>query len=375
MSGSRAIIDRDAIAANVRTLAKVSLPAELCAVVKADGYGHGAVRSAEAALAGGANWLAVASVEEARCLRQAAIDAPLMVLSELEHEDIDTALAMGVRLVVYRPETIAAIEARAAHVGVPRVNLHLKVDTGMRRVGCEPEDAVGLAQRIVASDHLHLEGTMTHLAVADEPDSPTTDGQLDRFNAVLRAFEEVGIDPGIRHAANSAGTIAAPRSRYDLVRVGISIYGIPPAPDLDGWVELQPALQWVAPVRFVKKVNAGDAVSYGHRHRFPADTTVATVAAGYADGVHRSLGLTGGEVLIRGRRCPIVGVVTMDQLVVDCGPDGNVDVGDDAVLIGAQGDETITPDEWGEHLGTISYEIVCGISARVPRVTRSVDDE
>lgn len=368
MSATTARISSDAIAANVATLAAVAPGAEVCAVVKADGYGHGAVRSARAALAGGAARLAVASVAEARVLRSAGITAAVLVLTEPAPDDIDAALAMGVDLVVYRADTIDAVAARAAAVGVGTVGLHLKVDTGMRRVGCEPSEAVALAKRILDAPRCHLAGTMTHLAVADEDDNPSTDVQLDRFDAVLAEFDAAGINPVLRHAANSAATIAHPRSHYDMVRVGISVYGIPPAPALAGRVELIPALQWTAPVRFVKSVRAGEAVSYGHRHRFSKDTIVATVAAGYADGVRRQLGVWGGTVLIRGVHRPIVGVVTMDQLVVDCGPDSDVAVGDEAVLLGRQGAAEITPDDHAAIVDTISYEIVCGLSSRVPRV-------
>ncbi len=375
MTATVAHVDLGAIADNVRTLAATAGAAQLCVVVKAGGYGHGSVEVARAALAAGATRLAVARVDEARPLRAAGIEAPILLLSEpdLDPDDrgrtdeLDTALALGLCLTVYRPETVATVARRSAELGVPEVAVHLKVDTGMRRVGCEPGDAVGLARSIVDADRLRLDGTMTHLAVADEPDEPVTDQQLDRFDEVLDALRSAGIEPGTRHAANSAGTIAHPRSRYDMVRVGIAVYGIPPAPALAGAVDLRPALRWTAPVRFVKHVRAGERVSYGHRHVFEADTTVATVAAGYADGVRRALGLVGGEVLVGGRRCPIVGVVTMDQFVVDCGPHADVAVGDEVVLVGRQGDVEITADDVAGLVDTIGYEIVCGIGPRVER--------
>ena len=368
MSASTAFVAADAIAANVRALVELAAPATTCAVVKADGYGHGSVAVARAALAGGATWLAVAQVAEARVLRAAGIEAPVLLLSEPRPDEIDHALAVGLRLVVYRAETIEAVSARAEALGVPSVRCHLKVDTGMRRVGCEPDDAVLLARQILAAPCLELEGTMTHLAVADEPADPTTDAQLDRFDVVLAAVSSEGIDPGIRHAANSAGTIASARSRYDLVRTGIAVYGVAPSAALADEVPLLPALRWVSSVSLVKPVRAGEKVSYGHRHRFSADTVVATVPVGYADGYRRRLGLAGGEVLIGGRRRPVVGVVTMDQFVVDLGPDGTgVSVGDEVVLIGSQGDDQITATELADRLDTIGYEIVCAISSRVER--------
>ncbi len=367
MSASTATVDLAAVASNVRRLGAVADGAATCAVVKADGYGHGSVPVARAALDAGATWLGVAQVDEARTLRSAGIDVPILVLSEVGMHEIDAALAMRLHLVVYRAASIDAVAARAVAVGAPPATLHLKVDTGMRRVGCEPADAVDLARRIVDRPGVSLAGTMTHLACADEPDRSTTDHQLDRFEQVLDALVAAGIDPGIRHAANSAGTIAHPRSRYDLVRVGIALYGIPPAPALADDIALTPALRWSTAVRHVKRVAAGESVSYGHRHSFGSDTVVATVPVGYADGVRRRLGLAGGQVLIGGHRRRIVGVVTMDQLVVDCGPDTAVAVGDEVVLLGTQGAETIAADEMAGLLDTIGYEVVCGISARVER--------
>ncbi len=370
MPASVARVDLEAVAHNVGTLHSVAGGAALCAVVKADGYGHGAVAVARAALNGEATWLAIAQVAEAKSLRSAGVDAPILVLSEPRIDEIDSALALGLRIVVYRPETIVAIGSRAEAIGTSPAPLHLNVDTGMRRVGCEPGDAVALARLVADQPGVRLEGTMTHLAMADEPGDPTTDHQLDRFERVLDDLADAGIDPGVRHAANSAATIAFPRARFDLVRTGIALYGIAPAPSLAGSCDLRAALAWTSQVSMVKPVSAGDRVSYGHRHTFEHDTIVATVPVGYADGVRRRLGLAGGEVLIRGARRPMVGVVTMDQFVVDCGPGSDVEVGDEVVLIGEQGDEAVTAAEWAGRLDTIGYEIVCGISGRVPRVLR-----
>lgn len=370
MTASIATVDLDAIRHNIRTLAGAAGGATLCAVVKADGYGHGSVRVASAALEAGAGWLAVAQVGEARALRAAGIEAPVLLLTEPRPDEVEPALALGLRIVVYRPETIDAIAARAADLGVATVPCHLQVDTGMRRVGCEPDEAVDRARQILRAGRLGLEGTMTHLARADEPDHHTTDHQLDRFDRVLSDLVGAGIDPGVRHSANSAGTLTSERSHYDLVRVGIATYGIPPAPALRDVADLRPALRWHSTVSFVKPVRAGEKVSYGHHHTFERDTVVATVPVGYADGLRRRLGLSGGSLLLGGRRRPIVGVVTMDQCMVDCGPDGGVAVGDEVVLLGRQGEEEITANEIGELLGTIGYEVVCAIGSRVERRTR-----
>jgi alanine racemase len=203
--------------------------------------------------------------------------------------------------------------------------------------------------------------------VADEPEDPFTAHQLERFDQVLAEIAAAGIEVPLRHAANSAAAIAHPASRYDLVRCGIAVYGIPPAPALAGLVPLEPAIRLATEVSFVKPVAAGEGVSYGLVHHVERDTHVATLPIGYADGVFRSLSLAGQEVLLGGRRRPMVGVVTMDQVMIDVGPDGDVRPGDEAVLLGAQGDERITPDEWAARIGTIGYEVVCAIGPRVER--------
>ena len=367
MSASIASIDLDAIAHNCRVVRATAPDAQLCTVVKANGYGHGSVPVARAALDAGATWLGVAQVDEAAVLRAGGIEAPILVLSEPGPHEIDRALALGLHLTAYRHETIDRLSSRAVELGVPSVPLHLKIDTGMRRIGCEPDEAASLARAIEASAAVTLAGTMTHLARADEPDVATTDEQLDVFDEVLAALTDAGIDPGIRHAANSAAALAHPRAHHDLVRVGIATYGIDPGPALAGVTDLRPALRWTSTVRHVKAVPAGAHVSYGHRHRFDRDTIVATVPVGYADGFRRRLGVDGGAVLVGGRRCPVVGVVTMDQFVVDCGPDSTVAVDDEVVLLGQQGDERITAEDMATVLGTIGYEIVCDLSPRVER--------
>ena len=367
MARAWAEIDLAAIRHNVHTLGAIARPARFCAVVKANGYGHGAAPVGRAVLEAGADWLAVAQVDEAVVLRDAGIEAPLLLLSEPRLDEIDDAVATGARLTVYSSACIAAIAKSVRAARVPAVPLHLKVDTGMHRVGAAPADAVRLAHAIGELAEVHLEGVCTHCPVADEPDNPYTGDQVRRFEATLADLRAAGIDPGIVHAAISAATLVHPEARLDLVRCGIAVYGIPPAPALAGLADLRPALTLASEVSFVKPVAAGEGISYGHRHHLARDTVVATVPVGYADGVFRSLPLAGQEVLIRGRRLPMVGVVTMDQVMVDCGPGSDVQLGDDVVLLGEQGDERITPDEWAAKLGTISYEVVCAIGARVAR--------
>lgn len=361
-------VDLDAIAANASAMVAAARGAQLCAVVKADGYGHGSVDVARAALAGGASWLAVALVEEGRLLRDAGIDAPVLVLSEPPPDAMAEALEAGLTPTLYTPEGVAS--AASAVATRPRVQpwrVHLKIDTGMHRVGAHPADALQVARRIVGTPGLALGGTFTHLAVADEPQRPETAEQLDRFAGVLDDLAAAGIDPGLRHAANSAGSLAHPRAHLDMVRVGIALYGIAPAPVLSGAVDLQPAMSLHAEVTMVKHLAAGDGVSYGLRYVFDRPGTIAIVPLGYADGVPRRMGLTGGEVLIGGARRPIRGVVTMDQTIVDVTGGPEVAPGDPVVLLGEQGGERITAQDWADRLDTIPYEVVCGFSKRLPR--------
>jgi alanine racemase len=365
MRATRAEVDLDAVAHNVCSLGELVAPAALCAVVKADGYGHGAIAVGQAALEAGAGWLGVALVEEGAVLRRAGIEAPILLLSQPRPDDVDAAVRLGLRLAAYTPEGLDAIAASARRRGVV-APVHLKVDTGMNRVGAAPHEIARLARTIVDRPELGFEALWTHCAVADEPGNAFTDHQLDLFDAVTTELAGLGLEPAMRHAANTAAAIDHPRSRYDLVRVGIGLYGIAPAPALAGRVPLTPALELRAEVAMVKRVAAGDRISYGLTHRFGRDATVATVPIGYADGVVRRLSATGGQVLVGGRRRAIVGTITMDQLMVDCGDD-DIAVGDEVVLIGRRDGEAIEAQEWADRLDTIAYEVVCGIGARVPR--------
>ena len=356
-------VDLAAVTANAAALAAAAQGARLCAVVKADGYGHGAVAVARAALDGGAEWLAVAMVEEGLELREAGIDAPVLVLSEAASDMVAPAVAAGLTLTVYSEQSVDEVVAAGP------ATVHLKVDTGMHRAGADPADAVALARRVLDAG-LVLGGTFTHLARADEPAEPLTSAQLAAYESVLADLAAAGIDPGIRHAANSAGLLLHPAAHYDMVRAGIALYGIPPAADLVGTdrvAELVPALTLTSEVTTVRELAAGEGVNYGHRWVAERDTVVAVVPVGYADGVRRDYGLRGGEVLVGGVRRPVLGVVTMDQLVVEVGDGPAVERGDEVVLLGWQDDEQVSATEWAERLGTIGYEVVCAFSARLPR--------
>ncbi len=362
-------IDLGAITRNVARLAAVAAPARMCAVVKADGYGHGAVASAQAALAGGADCLAVALVSEGVALREAGIDGPILVLSHAAGEDLDLLIGHDLEPTAYTDAFVAALGVAADRAGRSSTNpvrTHLKVDTGMHRVGANPGEAVALAAAIEAAPGLVLAAVSTHCAVADEPANPFTAIQLDRFEEAVAAIEAAGFAIPYRHAANTAATITCSRSRYDMVRCGIGIYGLDPSSALAGLVDLEPSLSLRAQVSHVQRVPAGEGISYGLRYRPATDATIATVPIGYGDGTPRRLGATGGQVLIGGRHRPIAGTVTMDQILVDCGDDP-VAVGDDVVLLGRQDEATISAQDWADRLDTITYEIVCGIGPRVPR--------
>ena len=369
-------VDLDAIRHNVEHLRANVSPSALWAVVKAGGYGHGAVEVANAALEAGAQGLCVALVQEGVELRDAGIDAPILVLSEQPVDAIDDIVRYRLMATVYTTPFIAALAAAALDRGIDGVPVHLKIDTGMQRVGVQAD---GVGEMVAAIDAcapaLRLVGVYTHLAMADQPDDEFTTVQLSRFD---EALEALSLSSGVLvHVANSAGAMAHPAARRSFVRAGIAMYGISPGHGVDSLCDdLRPALSLKARVSYVKRVAAGSGISYGQRHTFVSDTTVATVPIGYADGVPRRLFEVGGDVLIGGRRRPIVGVITMDQLMVDCGDDAGGDdaavaVGDEVVLIGEQhgpdGLQRIRAEDWADFLGTIGYEIVCGIGRRVPR--------
>lgn len=366
---TRAVIDLEAVARNVAHLVERAAPARLCVVVKADGYGHGAVPVARAALGAGAGWLAVALVEEALELRAAGIGAPILLLSPAPASGIVAALEADVDLTVDGRDAVAAVAAAVAGTTGPTrlARVHLKIDTGMHRMGAAPDEAVGVARHVVAAPGVTLAGTWTHLARADEPDVPTTAVQQSRFEEAVAAMRAAGIDPGLLHVANSAGALAHPATRFDMVRCGLASWGIAPGPAMVDDGALTPALSLVSAVSARRRVRAGEGVSYGHHWVADRDTTVVTVPIGYADGVRRDAGFRGVEVLVGGCRRPIVGAVTMDQLMVDvC--DDDVGVGDEVVLIGRQGGVEVTATEWAARLDTIPYEVVCAIGRRVPRI-------
>ncbi len=374
MSRSWVDIDLDAIAHNIAVLRDLAGHAEICAVVKANAYGHGAVTIARAALAAGASRLAVAQVDEGVQLRYAGIEEPIWLFSEPSPDEFMTVEALALMPSIYSEAALAAADA-AGIAGSGPIGVHLTVDTGMHRVGCRPDEAVDLARRIESARGVYLESVWTHFATADEPGNPTADAQIDLFDQVLDNLEEAGVRVPLVHLANSAGAIDHPRARRDVVRTGIAMYGLPPSPQMTeaqsaGLASLRPVLSWKSAVSFVKRLEPGDRVSYGHRTEIDHPLTAATVPVGYADGYRRQLWAAEPSILIGGVPRRILGVVTMDQLVVDCGDDP-VAVGDEVVLLGEQagpnGTAVTTADDLAERLGTINYEIVCGIADRSER--------
>jgi alanine racemase len=347
-----------------RLLRSLRGPAELCAVVKADGYGHGAVRCARAALAGGASWLAVATAPEAAELRQAGIEARLLVMGALTPADMIVALDAEAEVVAWSTDFVRAL---AGHRGRRPTQVHVKLDTGMGRLGTDdPREARGIARRIDEAKRLRLAGVMTHFATADEIGDEHFPAQLERFNAFVSDMraEYAGL---VVHAANSAATLRDPDSHFDMVRCGVAIYGLDPFGRDAAEQDLEPALELESYVAAVKRFKPGQSAGYGRRWTAKEPTWVGVLPVGYGDGWRR--GLTNNcDVLVGGRRRPLVGTVSMDNVTIDLGPDPDATVGEQAVLIGAQGDERITAEEVARRLDTINYEITCGLTRRVPRV-------
>ncbi len=364
-------IDLEAIAKNIKTLKQLAQPNTLfMAVVKADAYGHGAVPVSRVALKSGADRLGVALVEEAIELRDQNINAPIHILSEIPPEDYEASQVVSRGLIPTVCQILVAEKlSRAAVQSGKSVKVHIKVDTGMNRLGipADPEGAVNFVKRVRELPNVEVEGIFTHFALADKPQSDSTERQFERFQRVTSALEKNGIKVPIEHAANSAAIMTKPETHLDMVRAGISIYGLPPSPGLSKIVELKPALSLKAKISYLKRVPAGEGVSYGLTYRTNKATLIATLPIGYADGYSRSLS-NKSDVLVRGKRARVTGTICMDQFMVDVNHISDVKVTDEVTLIGSQGSQEITADEIAALMGTINYEVVCAIGKRVPRV-------
>jgi alanine racemase len=377
----RAEIDLKAIAHNVRELRRITHPgARLMGVVKANGYGHGAIGVARCALQNGAERLGVARIDEGIQLRAAGIKAPILIFGYTLPERTPEILEYDLTQTVYTLAFARALSRTAVSVG-KKIRIHLKIDTGMGRLGLLSKNfkshysdeminttAVDETLAIAGLNGLELEGIFTHFATADSADKSYAENQLDLFLNYLSRVRKAGLDPEVKHAANSAALIDMPQSHLDMVRPGIAIYGLYPSAEVNKKrVSLRPAMALKTKVIHLKKVPAGFNISYGITYKTPKPTTIATVPIGYADGLNRLLS-SRGQMLVHGKRVPIVGRVCMDLTMLDVGSIDNVQVGDEAVIFGRQGSESLTVDEMASSLNTINYEIVTTITARVPRV-------
>lgn len=366
-----AIVDLGAVERNCAALAgRLAPETDLCAVVKANGYGHGMAECAEAALRGGVSRLAVATATEAFELRERlGEEVPILLMGALTGAELDVALQARAELTVWTPEFLEALLERAAMFG-HRPPVHVKYDTGMGRLGSrEPFGVVRLADACHVDERVELAGVWTHFATADEADETFLREQLTRFEQVALPLRERY--PGLTlHAANSAATLRGPEFHFDMVRCGIAVYGLDPFGDDPARHGLEPALSLHTYVADVKRCHEGESVGYGRTWTASQDTWVGVIPVGYGDGYRRGLS-NRCDVLVGGRRHPLVGTVSMDNVTVDLGPETEVQPGQPVVLIGAQGEDAITAEELARAIGTINYEVPCGIAPRVPRAYRA----
>ena len=369
MPGTRwAEVDLGAIRHNVRQLrARLREGVRLAAVVKANAYGHGIVPVGRAAVDAGADWLAVATTGEGLELRAAGIDTPILNMGPTLEGEADAAVRAGLRLCVYEPTGVETIAAAAKRAG-ETARVHLKVDTGMSRLGSQPgEETLRLARLVADCAELELEALWTHLAESEDPASGRTAAQLESFMAEVQRLDAAGLRPPMLHSANSGAVLLHPESHLDMVRCCIAVYGYSPIVPGTVEIDLRTALTWKARVAAVRDLAVGDRVGYGGTYTAQEPARLCTISIGYGDGYQRRLS-NAGHVLIRGRRLPVVGRVSMDYITVASGPLDGVEVGEEVVLLGDQAPERIGAVEIAETLGTISYEVLCQVGPRVPRV-------
>ena len=362
-------IHLDNILFNIEGIRKaVGQNRKILIAVKANGYGHGAVEVSRLAERIGVDWLGVATVPEGLQLRAAGINLPILKLSPAFPEEMQAAVQDGLTLAVASRENVDDLET-VCRAGNLKAAVHLKIDTGMGRIGVTPEDAPALAAYIENNcPHLYLDGIFTHFPVSDESDQTYTVGQIARFKSVVDATQSsLGRRVELVHASNSGAVLGHEPAWFDMVRPGIMIYGFYPDVGTPQTILLKPGLSFLTRVSFLKKVTAGTSIGYGRTWVAPEDTWIATIPVGYADGFNR-LFSNQGRVLINGRSYPVVGRVCMDQSMVNLGPETDVDIGDQVVLIGKSGEEEITCYEWAQKLGTITYEVTCQINSRVERL-------
>jgi len=361
-----AVIDLDALTHNFKEVLSRADGRKILAVVKSQAYGHGAVAVSHRLLRLGADMLGVALVEEGRDLREAGINAPILVMGALFPEQAEAVIALGLTPVVFNISVARALSAAARKRGTT-VDVHVKIDTGMGRLGISPEDTLLFIADLKKLGNITVVGLMTHFADADLHDKLFASQQMDRFEALLRSFDVHGIDIPVRHAANSAALLDYRRALFTMVRPGLMLYGYNPLEERTVGADLRPALSLVTRIAFVKKVPVGAPISYGRTFVTKRESIIATLPIGYADGYSRALS-NRGEAIVRGIRAPVVGRVCMDMCMLDVTDVADAREGDDVVLIGCQGGERITADDIAARTGTIAYEVLCGISDRVPRI-------
>ena len=361
-----AVVDLDAIRFNVRQVLKKVRPARVMAVVKANAYGHGMVEVAKTALDTGADYLAVALVEEGLQLREAGILEPTLVFGGFFPDQAELFVKYNLDATLYTSENAAALTKAAQLFGRP-ARVHVKVDTGMGRVGVPWEQAADFVAEVAQNPNLELVGMYTHFATSDERDKTFANLQLERFRLVLKQVESRGISIPIKHAANSGAILDMPEAYFDMVRPGIMMYGYYPSFETTESVPLKPAMAFRSKVLFVKEVEKGTSVSYGRKFVASHKTTIATIPVGYADGYNRLL-TNQGEVLIRGKKYPVAGRVCMDQILIDLGPHAPVRVGDEVLLFGQTPEGEVSVYDICRKLNTIPYEVTCWVSGRVPRI-------
>ncbi len=355
-------IDLDAVKHNIGSVKKLLAPrVKFTAVVKANAYGHGAAAVSRAAVEAGVDYLAVANLKEALELREAGITSPILILTESPTSVMDEIIQYDLTQTIYSVVEAQILSEEAQKRG-KNAKVHVKVDTGMGRVGVQPSEAVAFITKLSSLPGLELEGIFTHFAKAEEPKDSFTQDQFAKFSQVIARVKQIPI----KHSANSAGVLYHPQTHLDMVRVGLMMYGLYPQSNSRSLVDLRPALSFKSRVAYLKKVPAGTPLSYGCTYAAPEETTIATVPVGYADGFSRRLS-NKGRVIIRGQRWPVVGRVTMDLIMVNVGK-AKVEIGDEVVLIGEQNGQMISADEVAGLEDTISYEVVCGIGKRVPRI-------
>lgn len=356
-------ISHENIGTNVKNIKQLlSKNCQLMAVVKADGYGHGDVAVARTALANGATWLGVALPDEGHKLRREGIAAPILVLGALAINQLEICVAKDLVVTVFQWEIAQALSNIARRLK-KTVKVHVKVDTGMSRLGISPDAAVSFVKRLQGLPGIEIQGIYTHFAAADDPDDRYTRWQWQRFSWVLLELSNAKIDIPIKHCANTAATFLMPETHLNMVRVGLGIYGLKPCVSS---LKLKPAMSFKTEVVTIKRVMPGTAISYGHAYVTWKETTIVTLPVGYADGLHRKLGDC-GVVLINGKKHRFAGRITMDHCMIDVG-DTKVEIGDQVILIGTDGEQAITADDWAEWLETINYEVICGVGQRVPRI-------